>query len=99
MVKIQQGDCILFGVSGVPVTAKKVKTRVVEKGEGVHTHVVEGECDVYMDGDVMYLKTNGKAKLVHEEHGVQDLEPNIVYKKVIEREFDYESMEARNVID
>jgi hypothetical protein len=98
-IMYQQGDCIIVAVQNIPETAKLIKTKIVEKGEGMNTHVIEGDCEIYMDRDVMYLKVGNGASLKHEEHGTQVLEPNTVYKKVNEREWDYESEEARKVID
>jgi hypothetical protein len=97
----QHGDLILKETSVIPRGAKKIKVPrifVVEKGEGVNTHVITDteQIKVYEKDDVLYFKTGIEpVKLTHQEHGTQVLEPDKIYKKVIEREFDYESMEAR----
>jgi hypothetical protein len=98
----QHGD-ILLKQSKLPVTAKflckATKGFVVEKGEGVHLHtLVEGDVDVYMDGETMYLKVNSPAKIDHEEHKIQTIRPGIV-KKILEREWNYEDMESRKTQD
>lgn len=106
MIKLhtQQGDCILELVTTIPKTAKKIKLGaklIVLKGEGVNTHEIT-DCsgiEAYEENGVLYLKTNKEVKLVHQEHGTKTLEPNKIYKRIIEREFDYESMEARNTRD
>ena len=100
---IQQGDLILEVINAIPTTAKKMKVEnnfVILKGEGVNTHELVGtDFEVYQDGETIYLKTNKEIKLKHEEHGTQTIAPNKIYKRVIEREFDYEQMESRQTRD
>ncbi len=100
---LQQGDLILGVVNTIPKEAKQIKISgsfIVLKGEGVNTHEIT-DCsgiEVYeqdQDG-VLYLKTSKEVSLIHSEHGTTTLEPNKIYKRVIEREFNYEDMEARN---
>jgi len=80
-----------------PVKAKK--GFIIEKGEGAHTHIlVEGDCDIYMDGDTMYLRANTPCTITHEEHGIMIIEPG-VYRKEIENEYDAEKDEARKTLD
>jgi len=104
----QHGDVILKEVDSIPSGAKKIKNAddvfVVEKGEGVHKHTIqavelETKLDVYEKEGILYFKPLTELPLTHEEHGIQTLTPGKIYKKVIEREFDYESMEARNTQD
>lgn len=106
-VSNQHGDLILKTVNVIPKTAKKIELEnnsfVVEKGEGVHTHCLVADkltdnVDIYQDGETLFLSVKKLTELRHEEHGTQVLEPGI-YRKVIEREFDYESMEARQTRD
>ena len=97
----QHGDVVLVKINLIPKDAKKLqwhKGFILEKGEGVHTHTIEGECEIYEKEGTMYLKVNSPVRLDHEEHGTQTLEPGI-YKKEIERVFSYEDMEARKVQD
>jgi len=79
----------------------KEKGFVIEKGEGVHTHTLESDCDIFIDekSGRIFLKGD-KIEVAHEEHGKQTIESDtgIVYKD-LERVFDYEEMESRNVID
>lgn len=106
MIKLhtQQGDCILGLVTKIPESAKKIKlnrTLVVLKGEGVNTHEIT-DCsgiEAYEENGTLYLKTNKKVTFIHQEHGTTTLEPNKIYKRIIEREFNYENMEARRVRD
>lgn len=106
MIKLhtQQGDCILEIVTEIPKEAKKVKlsdSLIVLKGEGVNTHEITDTANIeaYEDNGVLYLKTNKKTTLVHQEHGKTVLEPNKIYRRRIEREFNYESQEARETRD
>lgn len=97
------GDVTFKEATEIPKTAKLVKAKkgfVVEKGEGVHAHILENECDIYIDTDgTMYFKTN-ELKVNHEEHGLQTaISDTGIIVKEIEREFDYEDMEARRTLD
>lgn len=101
-IALVHGDVTFVEVSGIPKTAKRVGSGagyVVEKGEGVNTHVLESDAEVYMDGDTMYLcKGSEPIKVGHEEHGTQVVPAKFV-RVVIERVYDYESEEARRVKD
>jgi len=103
-VKYQHGDLLLKEIKSIPAGAKKIsigESFIIEKGEGVHTHLLETKgVEVYEKEGTLFVKTgNKKVELTHEEHGKQVLEPNRIYRKEIEREFDYENMEARNTQD
>jgi len=98
-VEIQQGDCILVEDT-IPENAKPIKTgksHILLRGEGVNTHVIEGDFDLYELNGTLYMSVR-TGKLVHEEHGVVTV-PKKTYRRVIEREYDYEEREARNVED
>jgi hypothetical protein len=95
------GDVTLVKVLKLPTGVKPikyVKNFILEKGEGVHTHIIESQCELYEVNGVMYLKSDKEIILNHEEHGMQVLEPGI-YRKEMERAFDYEDMEAKQVQD
>lgn len=95
------GDVTLVKVNSIPENAKQIKWNknfVLERGEGVHTHIIKDECQIYEYNEVMYLKVDNQIEIDHEEHGVQIIEPGI-YRKDMERVFDYEDMEERQVID
>ena len=101
----QQGDVILVEVKEIPAAAKAIKLSgnfIVERGEGVHTHVIEekhlGKLDAYELNGVMYLRVKEDVPMVHEEHGTTKVFLRKIYKRM-EREFDYESMEARQTQD
>lgn len=99
----QHGDLLFYEVNEIPKDAKKVDAKngyVIERGEGVHTHVftdVSG-IEIYEKDGETYVRVKADPKIDHEEHGHQLLEPGIK-KKGIEREWDYETEEARKVID
>lgn len=101
-IENQHGD-LLLEVSEIPQGAQKIDVKngyVIEHGEGVHTHIfpnVEG-IEVFEKEGEIYVRVNKKTSLDHEEHGQQIVMPGI-YKKKIERVWDYETMESRKVID
>ena len=100
----QHGDLILVKVDSIPVPAKRVekvkKGYVLEMGEGVHAHVLEDieGVEVFEDKGEIYVRISQKARINHEEHGIQTLQPG-TYKKRIERVWDYETEESRKVFD
>lgn len=104
----QHGDLLWVAVDSIPASAKKVKNLkpgyVFERGEGVHTHVLEDMegVEVFEDGTDIYVRVKeinpGAKNFNHEEHGPQTFKKGIS-KKRIERVWDYESEEARKVID
>lgn len=101
-IENQHGD-LLLQIAEIPKDAKRIEAKngfVIERGEGVHTHIfpdVSG-IEVFERNGEIYVRVNKQTKLDHEEHGIQTLKPG-VYKKNIERVFDYNEMEARKVID
>ena len=99
-VRVQQGDLLLVA-DKLPAEVKKINTGknfTVLRGEGVNTHDVVGAFSAYEDGDGTLFLVIDDAKLVHSEHGTETL-PSGTFRRVIEREFDYEAMEARKVED
>jgi len=100
---LQHGDVILVAVKEIPEGATKIKIKpgfIVERGEGVHTHVIDdvSNLDVYRLNGTMYLQVKDKTLIDHEEHKAQVLEV-MPQEKIIEREWDYESEEARKTLD
>jgi hypothetical protein len=99
----QHGDVLFVRVDRIHVGAKKLDIQngyVIEHGEGAHTHVfpeVEG-IEVFEDKGEIFVRVSKAARVNHEEHGVQVIEPGI-YRKRIEREWDYETQEARKTLD
>ena len=86
---------------------------IVEKGEGIHTHVlrrkspcakktmvkdIDDDVEIYQISDTMYIKVKKETIIDHEEHGKQTLKPGI-YRKQIEREYDANSDQERRVRD
>ena len=100
-VTVQQGDLLLVA-DKLPDAAKKINTGArftALRGEGVNTHDVVGAFSAYEDKNgVLFLVVDGATRLVHAEHGTETL-PVGTFRRVIEREFDYEEMEERNVED
>ena len=98
------GDVTFYEADSIPENAKKVnagKGFVIEKGEGVNTHTLESNSDVYIADGVMYIKeTSEKIRVGHIEHGLQEArtDTGIIYRD-IEQDFDYEEMEARQIVD
>ena len=100
-VTLQQGDLLLVA-DELPAEVKKINTDggtfTLLRGEGVNTHDVVGAFTAYEDADGTLFLVVDDAKLVHAEHGTETL-PVGTFRRVIEREFDYEEMEARKVED
>jgi hypothetical protein len=61
---------------------------------------VKDDVEIYSINDTMYIKVKKDKTVIldHEEHGKQILKEGI-YKKHIEREYNYEQNEERRVID
>lgn len=99
----QHGDLLLEKVSEIPSDVTRVDVQpgyVLERGEGIHTHIfpdVQG-IEVFEKNGEIYVRVTKPTELDHEEHGRQTVKPGI-YKKRIERVFDYNEMEARRVVD
>ena len=102
-IKNQHGDLLLQVCDGIPKDAKRIDAKngyVLERGEGVHTHIfpeIEG-VEIFEKGTDIYVRVSKKVFLDHEEHGKQAVMPGI-YKKSIERVWDYEGQESRKVVD
>ena len=102
-IAFQHGDVVPIIVEEIPKGAKRIKIDsgfILERGEGVHTHVfedIEG-IDVYEKGGEIYVHVKKPSVIDHAEHGPQVVQP-VKFKKNIERCFDYETMEARRTID
>ena len=103
-MRYQHGDVCFVAVKDIPkdLTWKRVeKGYVVEKGEGVHTHTLIDDCEIAEKDGVLYLRAIPDCKfgVDHEEHKVETLEPDVVWRKGIELEYDAESDEARRTQD
>lgn len=107
-IYLQQGDVILYRERNVPNKAKKVNfsgnSFVLEKGEGVNTHELrhsnlQKAINIYETGKEYFLEIVAPIVLVHQEHGTAQLQEGIVISKQKEREWDYETEEARAVMD
>ena len=99
-VTVQQGDLLLVA-DELPGEVKKINTGArftALRGEGVNTHDVVGSFSAYEDADGTLFIVVDDAKLIHSEHGTETL-PSGTFRRVIEREFDYDEMEGRKVED
>ena len=99
-VTVQQGDLLLVA-DELPSEVKKINTGATFtalRGEGVNTHDVVGSFSAYEDADGTLFLVIKNANLVHAEHGTETL-PSGTFRRVIEREFDYDAMEGRKVED
>jgi hypothetical protein len=100
----QHGDVVLIKINSIPEGAKKLevpeKNFILEKGEGIHTHVIKDteRVDVYEKDGTLYLVGSDTIELDHEEHKTQVIAPNTIEKR-IEREWDAEALEARETQD
>jgi hypothetical protein len=98
---IQQGDCILVPVSNIPKDAKQIPfSGIVLKGEGINTHELKDAESVsaYEHNGVLYLRLNSDNSIVHQEHGISNVQCGD-WMRIIEREYDYETEEARQTMD
>jgi len=100
----QHGDVILVSANEIPAGAKKIEIGerfVIEKGEGVHTHVIENtdgmEARIEKKG-VLWLKCSIPKTVTHEEHGPKIIPVGVCYKE-IENEYDAEADEVRKTQD
>ena len=78
-------------------------TFIVAHGESGHKHVltVSNPNDLTIRKDIngdMYFELLSDGLLSHEEHKTLTVRPGI-YKKIVEREFDWFQLAARTVID
>ena len=106
----QHGDVVLEAIECIPTDAKVIELTqnyVIERGEGGHRHTLV--CDkplsemadkikLYEKDGTLFLSVKSAVKITHEEHGEQIVYPGI-YRKNIERQFDYENEIERKVID
>jgi hypothetical protein len=109
---VQNGDVLFFEMEEIPKGARKLSKKeigkefIVERGEGVNTHVLYtdiGELcdiiDVYEVNGEMFVKVKPgqTVKIKHNEHKVQPIVRPV--RKEIEREYSYPENEERKVID
>lgn len=109
----QQGDVLLKKIDNLPKGCQRLDTKVLQLGEVTgHKHQFAGEqqVDIYVSSEFAgkeqsitpdegkFLIVGDRAILTHEEHRPVVVEPG-TYQVDIVREFDYDSMEARRVID
>lgn len=109
----QQGDVLLKRVERLPDGLKELKSKILQLGEVTghkHQFAKDDVVTVYIDpanvqhdtritpDEGKYIVVGNTAYLTHEEHKPVQVEPG-VYQVDIVREFDYDAMEARRVVD
>jgi hypothetical protein len=98
-MRFQHGDVILVSIEKISDGAKQIKINagfVVEKGEGIHTHVlktVEGVSVFENTKKEIEMLVTTPTEIDHEEHGSKLIPPGI-WKKEIENEYDAELDES-----
>lgn len=99
-MKYSQGDVRIKTITNLPKGVKKFNHLVLAHGESGHTHqVVNGQAELLQAGELMYLIVKSKtAEIGHEEHGNIIL-PKGYYAVTRVREYDYDTQEARQVLD
>jgi len=109
----QQGDVLLKKIEQLPEGAKKLDTLVLQLGEVTgHKHQFprNSAVEVFVDpafagfeqsitpDEGKFIVVGDYVELLHEEHAPIKIDPG-VYQIDIVREFDYDAMEARRVVD
>ena len=99
---IRQGDVLLQEINSLPKGLKKKKDKIVQWGEQTfHAHqfpVDSKGVELLMKGEEMYLQIAVPSPLEHPEHNTLIIEPGM-YKKTIEREWNYSDEALRKVVD
>lgn len=100
LVWFQQGDVIIKPVSCIPEGANPVGTRVLREGEATgHAHRATGEgVQLFIHGDTLYMRAEGGAEVVHEEHRPITVPPGVYVIGAV-REYDHFEEMTRPVFD
>lgn len=94
---LQTGDVLYHGVKSIPKGALKHPGNLIHQGRD-HHHLIEGDFDLFQDGDKLFIKANSECALTHPEHKTITL-PAGLYLKGIVQEYDHLTEESRAVID
>ena len=85
---IRHGDLILKRIDTIPKEAKQTDNMTLALGEATgHHHTLQGNCQVYQQGETKYVSSEGKAVLTHPEHNTVTIEKGN-WKMDIEQEYD-----------
>ena len=99
--QFQQGDVCVERVSSLPNGAVKLDSNIVREGEKTgHMHRLVGDGQIFIhDGVKYFVVGDDGATLMHDEHQVHTYAPGI--HKVLPGvfEYDYETEEAKRVVD
>jgi len=108
----QHGDVLIKKCESIPEGCKQIQTNVLAEGEVTgHYHAlvpkgteltrcqqVPGLRVVKADTGDTYIQTDTEIDIVHQEHRRITLDPGI-YQIDLVREYDYDAMETRRVVD
>jgi len=102
-VRLVQGDVYFKDVKEIPAGAKKIQRTkrgyVLAEGEATgHAHTIEDEVELYEKDGVLFLKTDKKVSLKHQEHHPIHLDPGIRRVGIV-REYDPLEKDVRRVLD
>ena len=97
---VRQGDIILTKIDKLPEKAKKLKTKIVARGEVTgHSHRFEDKTtNLFMLNGIMYANVPFATEIIHEEHEPIKIEKG-VYEIGNEREYDPFTESIRAVVD
>jgi len=96
----QQGDVLIFPKSVPKGATIKAGRAILAFGEATgHCHEAIGDgVEMYEKDGALYLSAPHGAKVTHQEHHTQTLDPG-TYQIGIVKEYDHFAEEARNVRD
>jgi len=99
-MQYQQGD-VCIEIAALPKGAKKTDGNVVRDGETTgHAHRLVGDAEIFMHDGTMYFVVGGDgASLTHEEHKTQVFAKGTYKILPGVFEYDYDTEEAKRVID
>ena len=85
---IRHGDLMIKRVDLIPSDAKQTDNMTLALGEATgHHHTLQGNCQVYQQGETKFVKAESDTVLTHQEHDTVKIE-NGLYKVDIEQEYD-----------
>lgn len=93
----QTGDILYKTTDLLPKDAEEISGNIIHKGND-HLHSIEGDYQLYLLGNEMFILAKDTCNLNHEEHKTIKL-PKGLYKKEIVLEYDHWLEESRNIID
>jgi hypothetical protein len=96
-MQIRQGDIFFQPIDAIPDGAKQIPSGVIVQGQATgHAHRIVGG-ELFADGDSMFIRSDGRARLEHPEHQPPIELPRGAWRVVRQREYTPEGL--RNVED